>query len=516
MHPLDPRAWPIRWRLTALNVGVLAATLVLLGGMSLLQLDSALVGVTADHLRAQAALAAPRPGGPPGAEGRQPGPANKGAGPADRSPSIGERGPGQIERKPGPDGGGPGGPFMLTRAAPDLVRRLSGPDTGVLVFDTGGTIVATSEWNDDAELWPRPTADQITATVAGAETSAVVDQQTRRTLMLLLPMRAPDGTIVGVLELARSLELTDFLGTRLRTILAIGTLVALLVAGGLTFRATRAALRPLEQVVQAARRIGAGRLDERLRLARRDEIGDLAEAFDSMLDRLAAALAAQRRFVADAAHELRTPLTALGGMVEMLEMGAHRGDPARIRHILDTMEREIGRLGRLVGDLLTLSRLDAEQPLMLTRVEVEPLVAEVVQQTRLLAQGQDVSVRVDARPTVRGDPDRLKQVLINLAANALAFTPAGGEIEFRVGQADGHACLAVADTGSGIASELLPRVMDRFARGDPSRARSTGGSGLGLAIAHDIVQAHGGRIAIDSEVGRGTTAIVELPVWSER
>ena len=513
MRPLDPRAWPIRWRLAALNVGVLAATLVLLGGISLLQLDSALVGVTADHLRDQAMLAMPRPddgrGRPPergpGAPDRPPGPPVRPAGPPDHPPGSGDRGPGA---------GGP--PFILARAAPDIVRRLSGPDTGVLVFDAGGSLAAESEHSEEIESWPRPSPEQLATTVAGGEVTAVVDQQTRRTLMLLLPVRAPDGTVVGALELARSLELTDFLGARLRAILAIGTLAALLVAGGLTFRATRSALRPLDQVIQAARRIGSGQLDERLRLARRDEIGALAEAFDSMLDRLSAAIAAQRRFVADAAHELRTPLTALGGMVEMLEMGAHRGDPVRIRHILDTMDREIGRLGRLVADLLTLSRLDAEQPLALAQVEVGPLVTDVVQQTRLLAHGQEVKVRVDATPTVRGDTDRLKQVLLNLAANAIAYTPEGGQIEFQVGQTDGRARLAVTDTGSGIAPELLPRVMDRFARGDPSRARGTGGAGLGLAIAHDIVAAHGGTLALESIVGRGTTAVVELPIWSDR
>ena len=481
MHRVDPRSWPIRWRLTALNVGVLAATLVLLGGVFLLQLDGALIGITADHLRDQAAIALQGPEGP--------------------------RPPSSAERRRGPPPA-----FSLPRAAPALVRRLSGPDTGVLVFDVDGALVAASETDEDVEAWPQPTAEQLAASLSGLERSVVVDQQTHRTLVLLLPLREPDGAIVGVLELARSLELTDQLEARLRTILAVGTLVALLVAAGLGLRATRSALRPLDYVIRAARRIGAGKLDERLRLARRDEIGELAEAFDNMLDRLAAVLAAQRRFVADAAHELRTPLTALGGMVEMLQMGADRGDPATVRRMLDTMDREIGRLGRLVTDLLTLSRLDAEQPVTLAPVELAPLVTEVAHQMQLLARGQDVQLRIEASPPVLGDADRLKQVLINLADNALKFTPAGGQVELRLEQVDGRARLAVADTGSGIAPELLPGVMDRFARGDASRARATGGSGLGLAIARGIVEAHGGDIAIHSQLGRGTTVTIDLPL----
>ena len=481
MHRLDPRSWPIRWRLTALNVGVLAATLVLLGGVFLLQLDGALIGITADHLRDQAAIALQGPEGP-------------------RPPPA--------ERRRGPPSA-----FNLPRAAPALVRRLSGPDTGVLVFDVDGTLVAASETDEDVEAWPQPTAEQLAASLSGLESSAVVDQQSHRTLVLLLPLRTPDsGAIVGVLELARSLELTDQLEARLRTILAAGTLVALLVAGGLGLRATRSALRPLDHVIKAARGIGAGKLDARLHLARRDEIGELAEAFDSMLDRLAAVLAAQRRFLADAAHELRTPLTALGGMVEMLQMGADRGDPATVRRMLDTMDHEIGRLGRLVADLLTLSRLDAERQRAPAPVELAPLLTEVTQQTRLLARDQDIQLRIEASPTVLGDADRLKQVLINLTDNALKFTPPGGRVELLLERADGHARLAVADTGSGIAPDLLPRVMERFARGDASRARATGGSGLGLAIARGIVEAHGGDIAIDSQLGRGTTVTISLPL----
>jgi len=235
-----------------------------------------------------------------------------------------------------------------------------------------------------------------------------------------------------------------------------------------------------------------------------------------MLDRLATVLGAQRRFVADAAHELRTPLTALGGMVEMLQLGADRGDQATVRRMLDTMDREIGRLGRLVTDLLTLSRLDAEQTLALAAVELAPLVTEVAHQTQPLALGQQIHVEIDASPTVLGNADRLKQVLINLAANALAFTPPEGRIEFRLDRVNGHVRLAVTDTGCGIAPEVLPRVMDRFVRGDPSRARSTGGTGLGLAIAREIVEAHGGAIALESELGRGTSAIVELPLADRR
>jgi signal transduction histidine kinase len=249
-------------------------------------------------------------------------------------------------------------------------------------------------------------------------------------------------------------------------------------------------------------------------LQRKDEIGELAEAFDSMLDRLAAVLGAQRQFVADAAHELRTPLTALGGMVEMLQMGADRGDPATFRRMLNTMEREIGRLTRLVSDLLTLSRLEAEQPVRPALVELAPLANEISNQARLLAHGQLVRLRIEAQPVVVGDADRLRQVLLNLVDNALSFTPEGGVVEMLLDTVGNTARLVVADTGSGIAPEVLPRVMDRFVRGDPSRARATGGSGLGLAIARGIVEAHGGSIAIESQVGQGTRVTITLPLVS--
>src|SRR5262249_29751474 len=156
--------------------------------------------------------------------------------------------------------------------------------------------------------------------------------------------------------------------------------------------------------------------------------------------------------------------------------GADRGDPATVRRMLDTMNREIERLGRLVTDLLTLSRLDSDQPLAVSKVALAPLLAEVAENTRLLARGQTVSCLIEAGPTVDGHADRLRQVLLNLADNALKFTPPDGRIELRLEQDDGWARLTVADSGSGIPAEVLPRVMDRFVRGDASRARATGGA----------------------------------------
>jgi two-component system OmpR family sensor kinase len=500
---LNPRTWPIRWQLTTLNVGVHAATLIALSAIFLAQIDGALVGIAAENLRdkVHAAVEDRRP--PPDELGRPPGEAGRPAGEPGRS------GPADGGRPPPGDAGRPPS-FGLARAAAFAIRRLSGPDSGVLVFDRSHNLVDATQTYEDQEPWPMPPDDQIAAALAGGERSVVVRQEGGRTLLLAVPLAGPDGSIVGVLVLARSLELIDAVEARLMWLLIAGVAIAVVVGGGLGLRATRGALRPLDRVIGVARAIENGKLDERLRPTKRDEIGELGIAFDLMLDRLAGMVASQRQFVADAAHELRTPLTALGGMVEMLQIGADRGDPSTVRRMLDTMSREIDRLGRLVADLLTLSRLDAEQPLHLSSVDLGALLGEVAAQTELLARGQEIAVEVEQPATVVADPDRLKQVLLNLTANAVRFTPAGGRIVLRLRTAGRRAVIEVADTGSGIAPELLPRVTNRFVRGDASRARATGGSGLGLAIASAIVEAHGGTISIASTVGQGTTVRIEL------
>jgi signal transduction histidine kinase len=518
---ITPRAWPIRWWLTALNVGVLVATLLALGGLFLSQVDNALIDITAEHLRDQAR---------PILQPRRPVLQQRGPGAAPPPRDVEVRDAGQLPRselyEPGPPP--PGGdlpaprppvgaaspPFNALNVANFIVGALRGPDTGAAVFDMNGELIAVSETGETMEPWPLADPDQVRGVLDGTEYQAVVGQESRRTLMLLVPWFNAEGARVGAVQVTRSLELTDQVGARLRLALLIGTVLAALMAGVIGFRATRAALRPLDRVITAARKIEAGEMGERLHLTRRDEIGELAEAFDTMLDRLAAALAAQKRFVADAAHELRTPLTALGGAVEMLQLGADRGDRATVQRLLTGMEREIARLTRLVTGLLALSRLDADQPLSQGPVNLAVLLSDVADETRVLAQGQRVSCYIDAVPSVVGDGDRLKQALLNLSANALAYTPADGRIEFRLSSTNGTAHLTVSDTGCGIDPKLLPRVMERFVRGDQSRSRETGGAGLGLAIAHSIVEAHGGAISLESHPGQGTRARIDLPTCS--
>jgi two-component system OmpR family sensor kinase len=239
-----------------------------------------------------------------------------------------------------------------------------------------------------------------------------------------------------------------------------------------------------------------------------------------MVGRLEATLETQRRFLADASHELRSPLTALGGGVDVLLLGADHNDPAARDRLLRLMDGEVGRMGRLVDDLLALTRFDtqARDALRCVPVDLVALIDEVAETARLLAPDLTVTVALDragpAAVVVPGDPDRLRQALLNLCANARTHTPPGGTITLGLRRLGTKAVVTVADTGAGIAPADLPRVWDRFYRADPARARQAeqGGLGLGLPIVRAIVEAHGGSATIASTRRAGTTVTLTLPI----
>ena len=227
----------------------------------------------------------------------------------------------------------------------------------------------------------------------------------------------------------------------------------------------------------------------------------------------------QQEFVADASHELRTPLTVLRSATDL--MNAHRDEPLeRNGELFDDVRAEIARMERLAQDLLTLARSDASGlELMTAPVEMADIAAEVVRRTTPMAQneGVELALQADSHPaTVEADPDRLQQVLLILIDNSIKHTPRGGKVEVRVRRHGQAAQIEVADTGTGIAPEHLPRIFDRFYRADKARARARGGTGLGLAIAKMLVEAHGGELQLTSTLGVGTQVTLTLPTIAQR
>ncbi|HEU5315286.1 MAG TPA: ATP-binding protein [Chloroflexota bacterium] len=230
------------------------------------------------------------------------------------------------------------------------------------------------------------------------------------------------------------------------------------------------------------------------------------------------ALDSQRRFVANASHELRTPVASLRAQLDVLR-GRPASGPAEWSVELDHMAHEAARMSALLADLLALAHADGGAPLVAEPVGVEDLLLDVYREARPLAGGVDFRVTLDDEaahaPVVFGDRERLRQLFLNLVTNALRFTPEGGTVEVRCHISSHDVDVAVADTGSGIPPEALPRIFERFYRVDRGRAREAatlGGSGLGLSIAKWIAEAHGGSIRVASQVDVGSTFTVRLPL----
>jgi two-component system, OmpR family, sensor kinase len=503
-----PRRWSLRWLLALVNATIAGGTLLVLGLLLLGMLEGALERQLAGYLLGQAEQVVERELGPQPPVPQPPVPT--------RRPSA----PTKPGLPPGP-GDGPPEPASLPdlpaqarlrQLADTFIRELAGPDTGIVVYGQDRRVVAASTPGGRADRWPTPPREALDAAAAGTEVQRTLRQGDRRTLVLLLPLRAPDGSTIGVLSVAGSLQLVDSLRMQLSVALGIGIVLAVLVAGALAAWAGRAALGPLERMARVTRHIAGGDLSARVQIRRGDEVGDLAAAFDQMVERLEAAFAAQRQLVSDAAHELRTPLNGLAGTLEIVQVGIERGDLDGARRLLGSVEGELDRLGRLVNDLLTLSSLDERSPAPMAPVALVPVLRDVVRRARILAPDLAIVARLDQPATVIGNRDQIERVFTNVLDNAVKYTPPTGRVEVALRVADGLAEVTVSDTGRGIPPEDLPHIFDRFYRADRARARQHGGAGLGLAIVQAIVQAHGGQVAAESPPGVGTTIRVCLPL----
>jgi heavy metal sensor kinase len=292
----------------------------------------------------------------------------------------------------------------------------------------------------------------------------------------------------------------------------VGPLALACTLGG-GYWLARKALGPIDRMAATAAEITSSRLDRRLEEAgAQDELGGLARTFNAMIERLQRSFEEVRRFTADAAHELRTPLAAMRTEAEVALRSPR--SPERDGRVLENLLEEMERLTRLVSQLLFLCREDAGLGAGDVRpVRLDHLVCEVGEHMQVAAQEKGVGLHLDlpGHCPVRGDADRLRQLVFNLLDNAIKYTPPGGTVAVRGESTDGQVRVTVADTGIGIPADHLPQVFDRFYRVDPSRGPEAEGSGLGLAICRSIAEAHGGRLGIDSDLGSGTRVTLVLP-----
>ncbi len=291
-----------------------------------------------------------------------------------------------------------------------------------------------------------------------------------------------------------------------------GALLAIAVAFLITYFLSRRISAPVKALTLAARQLGHGDLSQRVQFRDKSELGELAQAFNSMAENLERSERLRRNMIADIAHELRTPLSNLKGYLEAMHDGMVNPDPGAIR----LLDEETGQLSRLVDDLQELSLAEAgELKLECQKENIIKLLKQIadMKQSQAAAKGITLSADLPKKlPPVNIDSRRISQVLLNLIDNAITHTPQGGIITVTAKRLDNWIEIGVDDTGEGIPAEHLPNIFERFYRIDKSRTRATGGTGLGLAIARSLVEAHGGKIEARSEEGKGSFFSFTIPV----
>jgi len=390
------------------------------------------------------------------------------------------------------------------------LTRVGMPEARAILLTPQGEVILDSR---PGSAKVPPEVLQQAAAAGGPLETSYRDDAGRRWVALAQPL--PSGRILLLAAPARTLRsLLALAGDVFLPLLQAGA-VALLASVALAVLVTRWVVRPLQRMVAAAQGVANGETQGRIPLSGPEEVRALASTFNEMVERVDAGRKAQRDFVANVSHDLKTPLTAIRGFAQAILDGTASDEPAR-RQAASVIQAEADRLHRLVEDLLDLARIDAGQmAFSMSPLDLPGVLRAVSERLalRAAAKGVHIDNRVASLPNAIGDGDRLAQVFTNLLDNAIKHSPSGAAVTLTGEVERGWLTVHVSDAGPGIPPEDLPRIFDRFYQVDKARpADESRGVGLGLAISREIVQAHGGRLTAQSEVGAGSRFSVRLPV----
>jgi heavy metal sensor kinase len=386
------------------------------------------------------------------------------------------------------------------------INEFASPGIYIQLIDSSGDVVVKSSNLGEQELPVNPSIiSQGFAGDAAIETVAAGDGASVR--VMVSPLYLKDQVLL--LEVAQSLNYVDDTMSQVRWALLASTLVALVLATVSGGAIVKGALSPVSKISHTARSIEASSdLSQRVGYTGpRDEIGELATTFDHMIEHLDRVFQSQRYFVDDASHELRGPLTVIRGNMDLLKRKL--GEEER-RESLNAMERESIRMSKIVDDLLLLAEVESGQLEQKQKVSLKEIVLGEMERAKALAIERKIIVEHKEDLAVRGDAQRLRQLLANLVDNAIKYTPDHGTITLSLFRDNSWARMEVTDTGIGISPDHIPHIFDRFYRVDKARSRASGGTGLGLAIVKGIAEQHGGKVTVTSKPSKGSTFTVWL------
>jgi heavy metal sensor kinase len=339
-------------------------------------------------------------------------------------------------------------------------------------------------------------------------TKVTSDQQEMR--LYAVPFN--DAGVAAILVGRSTADVKAILDTFIR-ILGISSGVIILLAGAGGIFLSNKALEPVDSITKTALAISERDLSQRIKVTGEDELGRLASSLNEMIERLESAFQRQQQFTADASHELRTPLAIIEAE-STLALNKKRTD-TEYEKSLELISQETSFMSTLVDKLLFLARTDAgDDHQNIEDFNLYQLLSLLYTDVEVLAREKEIYFEASTSfsLTVKGDKIKIRQLFLNILENAIKYTPAGGRISVSAEEKNGMAVVAIKDTGIGIPAEHLPYIFERFYRADKARSRAEGGAGLGLAIAKQIAVMNGGDIGVESEVGKGTTFYVSLPV----